>query len=78
MSSGKKFSDCIYCIHYKSPITEFPCNECECDEEKLFAGRPSKFIEFARNPAYSEMEYKSLKHLLREYYGKPMPKEDKE
>lgn len=69
MSSGKKFSECIYCIHYKVPDTDIPCNTCS--EEKPFAD-PSQFKTFTSLTAKgTNEEYEALRNLLRKHYGKP-------
>ena len=68
MSSGKKFSACVYCIHYKSPVTEIPCNTCECNEEELFPRSPSQFKTFTELMATgTKEEYESIRNMLREY-----------
>lgn len=78
MSSGKKFSACVYCIHYKIPDTESPCNTCECNEEELFPRMPSQFKTFQSLMATgTKEEYEALRSCLREYYGKPILNESK-
>lgn len=64
MSSGKKFSDCMYCIHYKGPNTEVPCNTCE--KEKPFAD-PSQF-------KMSEEDLKKYEKLEKKFLGDPVKK----
>lgn len=74
MSSGKKFSDCMYCIHYKGPNTEVPCNTCE--KEKPFAD-PSQFKSFTSLTANgTDEEYELIRNMLCKHYGKPMSEED--
>lgn len=77
MSSGKKFSDCVYCIHYKVPDTYSPCNICECNDKGLFFNQPSQFKAYQSLMVNgTKEEYEDLKKCLRQYHNKPVLKED--